>query len=186
MLAALATQLPAPPTAPPARRAVEREKESKEALLHQKRRITRQWEVLARLKKRCGGSGRLRWAGLPQLLRLRICPCITPPTTHPPHHLPRRYAAADARAAADNARLSDEYTAVARAFAHLQRKVRHFEAADVARFEQVGRCVCGWLLCLVAGLPHSLWGCVPACCALEPAPPWHPPSPLPCPPRCAP
>ncbi len=32
--------------------AVEREKESKEALTQQKRKITRQWEVLNRLKKR--------------------------------------------------------------------------------------------------------------------------------------
>ncbi|PRW34068.1 Dynein regulatory complex 1 isoform C [Chlorella sorokiniana] len=86
--------------------AVEREKESKEALVQQKRKITRQWEVLNRLKK--------------------------------------RYAALDARAAADNSRLSDEYQAraaayyaVTRAFNQLQSKFRHFKAVDLARLEQV-------------------------------------------------
>jgi hypothetical protein len=77
---------------------VERERESKDALAQQKRKVTRQWEVLARLKK--------------------------------------RHAAADARAAADNARLSDDYQAVARAFNHLQSKFRHFKAADLARFDK--------------------------------------------------
>ena len=81
--------------------AVERERESKDARLQQKRRITRQWAALNRLRK--------------------------------------RYAALDARCAADNARLGDEYTQVARAFNHLQSKFRRFKAADLARFEQVCR-----------------------------------------------
>lgn len=41
-----------PSAHPPRRTAVEREKESKEALAQQKRKIMRQWEVLNRLKKR--------------------------------------------------------------------------------------------------------------------------------------
>ena len=51
---------------------MERERESKDALMQQKRRITRQWAALNRLRK--------------------------------------RYAALDARCAADNVRLGDEYT----------------------------------------------------------------------------
>ncbi|KAI3426074.1 hypothetical protein D9Q98_008042 [Chlorella vulgaris] len=78
---------------------VERERESNDALLQQKRRITRQWAALNRLRK--------------------------------------RHAAADARCAADNVRLSDEYQQVARAFNHLQSKFRRFKAADLSRFEQV-------------------------------------------------
>ena len=121
---------------------MEREKESKEALLHQKRRITRQWEVLARLKKRCAARLQQRWAcAKPGPADLAAGSPFAPRSTHAQHASARgpcRYAAADARAAADNARLSDEYQGVTRAFAHLQRKVRHFKAADLARFEQVG------------------------------------------------
>lgn len=77
--------------------------------MQQKRRITRQWEALNRLRK--------------------------------------RHAAAEARAAADNARLGDEYRHVTRAFNHLQSKFRHFKAADLARFERVR----------AAGRPAGAW-----------------------------
>lgn len=70
--------------------------------MQQKRKITRQWEVLNRLRK--------------------------------------RHVAAESRAAAENARLSDEYQNVTRAFNHLQSKFRHFKAADLIRFEKVCKC----------------------------------------------
>ena len=95
----------------------ERERESKEALAQQKRKVTRQWEVLARVKK--------------------------------------RHEALEGRAAADNAQLSDEYMRVTRAFAHLQAKYRHFKAADLAKFEQVG--LRSGMACTHAGCMANGW-----------------------------
>lgn len=95
---------------------MEREKESKDALLLQKRRITSEWAALNRLRK--------------------------------------RFAMANKQHAADNARLSDEFQHVVRAFNHLQCQSGHRKAANRARFEQV-QAVCK----LFAGAAHGRGTC---------------------------
>ena len=89
--------------------------------MQQKRRITRQWEVLNRLRK--------------------------------------RHAAAEARAAADNARLSDEYQHVTRAFNHLQ----------VGGWRQRGHGWLEWGEGGPAGGTHCSDDCMPAICSHPPA-----------------
>lgn len=141
---------------------MERERECKEALAQQKRRITRQWEALNRLKKRCeGGKGAgLAWLSLAVvsalLLHSIVITILAPRPASCPLH-PCSHAASDGRAAADNARLGDEYRAVTRAFTHLQSKYAHFKAADLGRFSRVRGSLLGTLLLVLLARP----GCIP-------------------------
>lgn len=138
--------------------AAERERESKEALQQQKRKVTRQWEVLSKLKVpwRRGWACYMRlaasccsfaapWhatqasAATSSLSSLPV-PCHPPVSPSPLPSAPpcpqKRFAALDRQLGEENQRLGEEYRRVARAFHALQAKARRSKEADRRRFAQ--------------------------------------------------